>query len=176
MTTEQRLQKLERQNRLWKVGVVCLGAVLLMGATRNPICPTIQAQKFELMDACGKARAELTMENGLPRLVFIQSDHSRNTFLGIDRDPSEGERAVLSLSNPDGSHCLHLKATENSAELFLNGGRSRNISLAARSDNTAKPFIRFNDETGVRVRIDSAPDRSRLQLFDTLGNPTFNAP
>jgi hypothetical protein len=177
MTIEQRLQKLERQNRFWKVGALCLATMLLMGATGSVNCSsTIRSQKFELIDACGQVRAELTMENDLPALVFVRSNGARNNRVGLVRNNVNGEGAELSLWNPNGTCGVDVRAFEHTASILLNGGNNRRINLRSRSDNTAKPHIWLQDETGLRARIDTEPDQSRLQLNNTQGAPTFTAP
>jgi hypothetical protein len=70
---EQRIRRLESQNRRLKwLGVLVL-ALALTTAARGQKTGTIvtQAQKFELRDDAGHLRAELAMLNGEPGLRFF---------------------------------------------------------------------------------------------------------
>jgi hypothetical protein len=176
MSIEQRLQRLEKQNRYWMLGTVCLAAFLLLGASRSVSNTTVQAQKFELVDACGKVRAELLMEDGLPALVFTSSTRARCSSIGMYRDPGLGEGGRVLLCNANTNCSIALQTGMDSALLSLIARQNRCINIQARSLNDQKPVIWMTDDTGVRAQLSTTPARGLLQLTDTNGGRTFTAP
>jgi hypothetical protein len=99
----ERLEKLERQNRWPKragvAALVLLASTLLAGfATQRPAKhpgdpETVEAQRFVLKNARGDIRAELSLDDGEPRLVL--------------RDGQGMPRALLSLATAAPSIVLH---------------------------------------------------------------------
>ena len=80
-----RVVRLERQNRFWKLGgvlaVSALALSLVVGARAQqpetkytPEIPkAIEAQSFLLRDASGAKRGELGLENGVPKIELYNS-------------------------------------------------------------------------------------------------------
>jgi hypothetical protein len=87
----ERLDRLERQNRLWKglalVLLVSLGAGVLMGGGDPPAPPLLAARKLQLLDGNGKARAELALNrHGQPTLFFYDGNGKERAELGLGKD------------------------------------------------------------------------------------------
>ena len=72
MSVEERLERLERQNkwmrRLGAVGVALVAVVFLMGQGKEP--PDLVVRALTLKDAAGKTRAELGVRDGAPILTL----------------------------------------------------------------------------------------------------------
>ncbi len=66
-TLTRQLDRVERQNRDWKVlgsvAIALLGLVFLIGATGGKIADEIRAKRFVLVDSDGKDRATLSVDN-----------------------------------------------------------------------------------------------------------------
>ena len=83
MSIEDRIARLERENRRLKVGallgLLVIVAVFIMGQARPP--RVLEAEAFVLRDSTGVRLAQLSIEDdGLPRLVLDQA-----TVLGMTR-------------------------------------------------------------------------------------------
>ena len=87
MSIEERLERLERQNKwMRRIGLLCIAvtaAVLLLGQAK----PTrvLAAERFEVRDKQGRLRAELAMfednTGSFPGLVFKRTDGKDNLVL-----------------------------------------------------------------------------------------------
>lgn len=176
MSIEQRLKRLEWQNRIWMSLASCLVVLLLLGTSKMSPPAVVQAQKFELVDACGKVRAELLMENDLPALVFTSSTRARCTSIGMYRDPGLGEGGRVLLCNANTDCSISLQTGMDSALLSLFARKNRCINIQARSHNDQKPVMWMTDENGMRAQLSTMPSRGLLQLFDTSEVQTFSAP
>lgn len=84
-SVHERLEKLEKQNRRLKraglVVMVLAGATLLIGQAKPQW--KVEAERFVLMDANGKVRAELGMAVHGPHLAFYDEAGTRRAVLGI---------------------------------------------------------------------------------------------
>jgi len=83
---EQRVQKLESQNRLVKyLGLIFL-LLFVSVAARSPkqLDAVAQAHKFELRDAEGKLRAELSLLEGSPALRFFDANGETQSIVADD--------------------------------------------------------------------------------------------
>lgn len=56
----RRLDRLERENRLWRAGVLLALTVAIMGQA-VPVSRVIEAEEFVLRDRQGRLRAQLAM-------------------------------------------------------------------------------------------------------------------
>jgi len=83
----ERLETLEKQNRRLKraglVVMVLAGATLLIGQAKPQVQWKVEAERFVLMDANGKLRAELGMAGHGPHLAFYDAEGTRRAVLGI---------------------------------------------------------------------------------------------
>jgi hypothetical protein len=132
-TVIARLEKVERQNRRFKLAGVCLlilgSSLLLMGAFASPP-RTVKAEHFTLLDPRGKARARLSTvgdsavlsfhdqqgltrasftvgSDGFPGLVFHDQHGEVRVFLGVvDGEP------VLGLRDHRGAHRAMVKLSQ----------------------------------------------------------------
>jgi len=104
-TMTQRLDRLEREGRWWRVAggfvAVTLAATFLVGATNDKIPAEIKASRFVVVGPGGKTQAEL---GGLwPSLNFYDANGKRLVELVITggdprltlQDPSENARITL---------------------------------------------------------------------------------
>ena len=86
-SVHERLEKLEKQNRRLKraglVVMVLAGATLLIGQAKPQVQWKVEAERFVLMDANGKLRAELGMAEHGPHLAFYDAEGTRRAVLGI---------------------------------------------------------------------------------------------
>lgn len=92
----ERLSKLERQNRRLRLGIVAAGviagALVLTGAL--PSTPqTVTAQKFVLFDLADKIRAELGVVDGSPGLLLSDVTGMPRASLALFKS---GEPALVS--------------------------------------------------------------------------------
>jgi hypothetical protein len=150
MTIEERLERLERENRRLKyllfsllfliAGVFFIGARTINGEGESSIPDEIKAKKFTLVDDNGKGRAVLGIWKGLPGLVFFsEAGELRVGLLDAEKLPSLGFQ------------------DEN--------GKTR---LVLGTSKEQGPFLELCDENGkTRVRLLS----SALGLYDEGGKP-----
>ncbi len=87
-SVSRRLDRLERDNRRWKVLAVAalagLCLVVLTGAGGGKVAGEIRARSFALVDAGGKNRAVLAMgDDGAPTLAAYDADGKRRLALGL---------------------------------------------------------------------------------------------
>lgn len=167
-TLMQRVDRLERQNRLFKrIGGFALGAiaaVVLMGqALPSKVAKLVEAEKFLVRDTAGRPRATLgLLPDGSPSLNLIDQDGNIRMAVGMKSegspslnlyDKTQTNRAVLA-TLPDGSPAL---------VLFSKSGETR----ALLGSNFP---IRMDHE-----EIETRPPSSLL-LFDTTGKVIWRAP
>ena len=92
----ERLDRLERENRRFKVGalLVLIGivAVGIMGQARANAVRVVEAEKFVLRDSQGKERAELsTLGDGSPSLHFYGFYAGRrHAIVSLEADQASG--------------------------------------------------------------------------------------
>lgn len=122
-TVEQRVTRLERQNRRLKLGMVAVMAVvagLVCLAATEPAAKLVRAERFQVVDAQGVVRADLGVVAGAGTGLTLY-------------DPNGGERAGLGVNSNGGT----------GLRLIDKAGRSR-IGLAV--DHSGNPKIAFLDE------------------------------
>lgn len=153
MNIEQRLVKLERQNRWMRRGlmaIVLIGAVgMFCGMQAQP--RAYRAQEFIMVDAAGKAQGVLSMAGGGPglRLGGIEgNDEGRSITIGI---------------------------TQNVAMVDIAGDKGRSVTLR---DDAGGSGIIVRDGTRIRgfMGLLSADDSAIAQLSDKNGQRTWDAP
>lgn len=177
---EERIQKLERQNRRMKL--VGLGLVIVVGATGvlssaasnaarvdvGNSSATIRAAGFVLVDAQGRERASLEMRNGQPQLVMNNSDGAFAAGIGValsgpqivldDLNGKTRARLIVSsngpalfLDDPNEQPRIMLDALPNGPELDLFGAKGqRRATLGALSD---EPGLGLYDPQGFGANI-----------------------
>jgi hypothetical protein len=91
MTTEQRLERLERENkwmrRVGAVGVAVVAAVVLMGQEKAESLPDLEVRSLRLKDKDGKVRAMLSLGLlGSPSLSLHAKDGMPRASLRVSSD------------------------------------------------------------------------------------------
>ena len=160
MTTEERLEKLERElarpnhPNCWLLPVIALAVVGLAlagtwtrttaiaqdrGESASP--KVIHASAFSLEDENGKVRATLSMTKGGPRLALYDENGKVRVGLGASKDGSG-----LSLYDENDKQRLLLAATKDAPALALYNetGKVRATLLVAKS----MPGLRLLDPNG----------------------------
>jgi hypothetical protein len=169
-TTEritQRLDRLERENRWWRVGAVGLLLLVTVGAGRN-VTDEIRAKRFTVIDQSGTKRAELAMWGpGEPRLALFDARGIERASLAlwlngapdlILRDRHEGAPRLL----------LGLTTDKDEPRLRLQDGLAEGRRLRA-----VVGHIELDaPSSGATVRLPA----SSVVLFDNNGKVVWKAP
>ncbi len=101
MTTEERIERLERKNRFLVAGLVVVAAIMLVvngvssfppGGAASPPSGEIEATRFLLVDENGKPRAALALDDGRPALGLLDENGKPRAALRVSDD---GPRLVL---------------------------------------------------------------------------------
>ena len=164
-TAEQRLLKLEQSNRRLKavmfalctmaVGVGVLGAA-------DTASKTIRAERFVLVDASGKERAELSASGNASALQFFNPDGSRALVL-----LAGGAGNGVFISNSEGKDRLSMFASaDKSATLSLTKEGSQKDAVVL-TDKAAGTVLEFRDDGGRdRVDLGYTPKGASLVVAD----------
>lgn len=192
-TILQRLERLERENRRWKVfasvaALVC-GCLLLLGAanSRGPhIAQEIRARSFVLVDKQGMLVAKLgQLPHGSLGLGFYDEGRKVRLLMGIETDGGSS----VSVYGKDGRGSAVLMVEQDGAtSLRLLDPRWRiRASLATWPDGS--PFLHLSDRDGNNRALLTYSERSvtpngeivrhpnpALVLFDAEGAIRWRAP
>jgi len=150
-TIEQRLEKLERQNRRMKLAgvgaLVIAAAFLLMGqASGTRTQDEVRARSFVLVDAQGKQRATLDMYTDQPRLALSDTNGKIRVALAI----SQGGPA-LALVDANGKATASLFVTPDGPLLDMLGANSMQaVTLEIPAHG---PEFKMNDANGFETDI-----------------------
>jgi hypothetical protein len=146
MNLEERVERLERAGRRWRLAATIAGAGLalavLMGQAR-PEPAEIKAQKFVLVDETGASRATLAMEAGGPSLVLTDARGSGAIRLAVPKVPGKG---TFYLSDREVGADLELAMTQNGPVIHLNDKHGNRLRLATNELNA--PLAAVYDEEG----------------------------
>jgi hypothetical protein len=160
---EVRIEKLERQNRLFRRGaltcMIALVSVGLMGQTKHPrkaapaptapmIPEKIEAQSFILKDSNGKIRAELSMAGTGPGLKL--RDENGTPLITISLNDGNPQGPMMLFSDPQHDAGFSLSV--------LQGMGSQMSLVGARPD--------------IQARIEVAPDGTSFEMSDANGFAT----
>ncbi len=181
MTIEQRVAKLERQNRWMKrAGGVMLAAVacvFLMGQGKADKPGPVEATAFVLRDADGKNRGELGItDSGLCRLVLRDSQGHDMVCLSVNE---EGTIAALGLRDKRGTNRVELVGAVEAAGLNLNDirGDTRIRLYASPNDKQESRLVLFGPRRHARAVVSVDPGGSgRVKLKDKSGKLVWKAP
>ena len=172
-TIEQRLDRVERENRLLKrigaVAVAFIAALILMGqATPSRVAKVVEAEHFVLRDARGTARAVLNVSGNSVNLALADHEGKHRAVLYVLDDGTAGlalrdkdltRRNVLYVL-PDGSSGLRLagKDGQKRTDLIVLPDGSHGLILATQ-----------NGRTGAELKVgtNGFPD---LSLLDKKGS------
>lgn len=149
-TIEQRLEKLERQNRRMKLAgigaLVIAGAFLLTGQASGPrILPEVRANSFVLVDAQGKPRATLGMYADQPRLALSDTNGTVRAALAV----SSGGPVLMMVGT--GKAVASLFVESDGPELDMlgeNEAQGAIFGIPARG-----PELRMNDASGFETEL-----------------------
>jgi len=159
MTIEERLENLEkeladakRSNR-WLhtvVGLVIVGLGLAwlltkatVSATAATISKEIRANSFIVVDANGKERAVLRMDENGPRLDLADEKGNLRAELSLDKNAPG-----LGLYGENGENRASLAVTKNGSGLALLNEKGKIRVGMAMNALTAKPMMTLKDENG----------------------------
>ena len=185
MTTEERLEKIERELAAakrcnhWLLTIVVLtvgGLGLVWTLTKTmpaayaqeaeAVQKVIRANGFVLVDEKGKERAVLAVVKSVPRLSLFDENGKPRAGLGVDKD---GPR--LSLFDENGKPRAGLSVPKDGPMLSLwdENGKTARVVLAVTKDGPALALV---DENGMpRVGLNVSEDMPQLILFDEKVNP-----
>ena len=175
MTLEERISRLEQQNRLLKTfGMVVALIVTLLASvwllsktpaaeaaekpTSKPAAKTVRAERFEVVDQSGKVRISLGVDQNAYGLSLIDDKGNRRVLLRTDKDgPSLGfldqteeVRAVL-LANKGGPK-LMMGDAKGVFRLGLMLGETGPVLSMMDTDKTARATIAvFKDTPGILI-------------------------
>ncbi|MHC4818403.1 MAG: hypothetical protein ACYTF8_10145 [Planctomycetota bacterium] len=187
MTTEQRLERLERENRwmqrIGAVGIAVAAVVLLVGQGRQPEGWHLVAKSVTVNDELGRPRIRLGQNGGVPQLQFL--DGTGRTHITLGETP---HGPLLRLRDKKTTRIVLSTDHDGSASVLLTdkAGRSR---CGLGTDPDGSPSIEVWDKDGgLRAvlgesdSIDKATGKSTkkgesaLTLFDAKGNLLWQAP
>jgi len=190
-TLVERLERLERQNRRLKrggiLGLALVGAAALMGQA-PPAGQTVEAEGFILRGPNGKARAELAMRGGEPRLILRDANEKEQVRLAVLADGSPaltfyyndwrpnlmlkagGVGPALTLYDKEGKTAAVVGVySDGSPSLtFMDKAQKTRAILGILSDGS--PGLAFQDRAGARrTALGVMPDGSPALTFGDTG-------
>jgi hypothetical protein len=176
---EQRLYRVELCSRRWKwATAIILGGIVsgvLVGqSARSAVTPVLEAERFVLRDAQGKARAWFETSNGSVNLALADRDEKSRAFLYVRADGSAGlalydktstRRGGLYVS-ADGSPSLDLADKDGKASVQLKLGPDGlpSVSLVDRDGRRVGLFILPDGRPAVGLVDATAKLRAALDL------------
>ena len=111
-TIETRLQRLERQNRIYRNLFILAGLALVAavsyGATK-PVPEVIRARKFEAVNEGGTVVIKLTQRRNNGEIKILNEDRKSGVRLGIANDGS----GRIGLFSKEGKELVRLGSTSN---------------------------------------------------------------
>lgn len=176
-TLVQRLERVERENHLWKrTGAFVLAGiagVLLLGQaapTKGP--KQITAERFVLLDASGNPRATLGM--GLRETVRLAlTDKNGNTRVMLGTGPIDDREARLNFYNEAGNRRVELGIGPADLSSLYLYDRSGKPSVWVTTLLPGFPMLALFDKTGamraaLKVELNGSPT---LRLLDKDAKP-----
>ena len=169
MTIEQRVAKLERQNRWMKRGgglmLAAVACVVLMGQGKPKALPDLVVRSLTLRDGEGKPRAVLSMEKpNTPSLVLLDQNGTKRVYLLAE----QGGRASLGLGPGDGRIRTYLRVSSGGDTVlgFLdkNGKSGSQFGI----DLLGQPSLYLMTEGRLQVSLEATRNMARL-LFSQPG-------
>lgn len=169
MTTEERVEKLERELATAKrrscvmlvATAMTVAGMFLLGAGNSAVQKLVRAQEFDVVDPTGKTRADLSLVDGQPALrVFDQNDTVRAELgLGGSGIP------FLCLYDQNGNVRTTLSMGVSGQPGLELWGQDNSIRAQFRLDRSGQPFLGFSDQSDML--------RARLYLGES-GQPVLN--
>ena len=188
-----RLDRLERENRWWKVigiaAIAFLGLLTLMGATGSKVGDDIWARNIFLIDEEGNLRITLSAKSGSSGILFSDEGGKLRAILGMKRDGSPfltfGDKAnksrlKIALTNRGASSLifsdkfespriiLSLDSDDNSLLGFSDKeGKPRGGLFLSNANNFDVTLLRNNSTDGIKLTTN--PDGVALAFYDKNG-------
>ncbi len=175
-----RLDRLERENRLWRRGValsaVLTGVVVLAASTSDHAPKVLEGEKLVLTDSAGKTRLRFEVEDGIARLDLLGTDGKPHARLAMEEDID----AHLSFFHPE-SHeeLLRLGVKPNTYQkapyVEMTGEAKSGLTVAAAGQNG--PHLVLKDMKGNDVFMLGLPadepgrDRPYAMFLGGAGKP-----
>ncbi len=165
MTTEQRLERLERQNGRLKrgmIGMVVAGlSLLVMGQTLPPkVHDVVKAKKFEVVRDDGRTMVEIFSG---PEFGMIVVRDKKNPVVGIGADDRGNAR--ISLYSPKGKELAYIGATKSGhgalGAFSLKGKELAYIGANKEGDG----LVGINDSAGKRLMAIGADKDGEGRVF-----------
>jgi hypothetical protein len=176
VTVMQRLARLERELRWWKIVGSCalagLGLVIILGAaTRQDIniAEEIWARKFVITNQTGKPLGILNADAQGPNLQFLDDNGSTRLLLTV----TEKDGPVL--------HLLNANRTLTAAlgqETFFMGDNSAQTRFSVQIGGDGRPIVMLADRNGqTRLTFGITRDQGpAIRLVDGAGKTIWSAP
>jgi hypothetical protein len=194
MTTEERLEKLERRNRLLLIGLVLAVAVFVLGALADEkTFNIIRANRFILEGENGKLRAVLEVDkSGSTSLSMRDENEKIRTILSVSKDElglylyneNEKPRTILSMSknepglmllDENGKERAMLSIKNNSPGLSMFDADGKNRAMLRIFENM--PGLSLRDENGKnRVMLSVFKNEPSLYLLNADGQTRWRTP
>ena len=174
-TVTQRLDRLERGNRGIKLaGTLALLALstLLWIAQAPSKSGVVEAERFILRSADGKARAELGMVKGGPTLSLFNDTGERYVSLSLMADGS----AVLALNAIQGGRVLLNAGTKATQLGLLDHNGNPHVVLTAAGDGSASMSLVDQARTLRAALVLEQNGSPGLILFNQAGKPFWSTP
>lgn len=168
-TLERRVGRLERQNRVLKLGAVLVlaiaGGVLLMGQASQPGIPNeLRTRRLAVVDEAGKDRLVLVVDRDGPVLMLGDDVGNRQVALGVA--PS-GPRLLL--YDQAGRVGVALSTSKDGPGLLMYD-EAGNTRAMLTSIKLMGPSLILNDEAGkMRVVLGALKEGPKLGLQDAEG-------
>ena len=173
MTIEQRVAKLEKQNRWMKrmggLAVAAVACVVLMGQGKAKELPDLVAKSLTIKDRHGKTRASLTMGRGAIQLALHNKKGDERAMLEVT---GEGVPLFL-LMDVWGTNRAKLIVPRAGGPEFGLYNRGGGVSLTATDRGVS--LLTLRDLNGAaRLRLAASLGLSSLVLRDKLNKPRIS--
>ncbi len=152
-----RLARIERELRAWRLAGLAAVAVGVFVAARPPTPEVVRAERFELVDARGRTRGAWLVRGGTLEGPFFQMGDPDSTAITLYATPGLG--AYVSLNGQN-----------------LQSGRTGNATLSVDTDGASySAGLRLNEDRQPSAHLSSGPRRGQLTLFDHDVGPPHSA-
>lgn len=177
MTTEESLERLERELRRTKKRVhllsavfgLGLGAVIVLGTltvlARGFTFKEVCAKRFVLKGSGGEPGAKLTVDKFGPMLYLYDNNGQFRAVLGVNNDGDPGLRFL----DEKGKTRLGIAVWKEGPVLALFDGESNKSRVVLKFDDHG-PVLQLGDEKGfIRAALSAPEEGPRLYLSDENG-------
>ena len=149
--TRQRLDRMERQLRRWRVGGVvalCLAVVAVAGAMAQPPAGELTVETLRIVQRDGKERLVLTAQPGIPDMSFLDPKGRSRLTLDIAGDA----QPVLSISESGHDTGRLTIGIENESPMLKFYDQAGKLRVTIGVPHDVGALIRILDEDGRVVR------------------------